>query len=156
MSDTPLFVHLRTHSAYSLAESMLKVGPLVEAVRDHGQPAVAVTDSFNTFAALEFSEKAADMGIQPIIGAQVTLGDSRDEKGGEVALLVQNETGWQNLSRLISDALLDGGAASGRGSTSSGSSGAAAPGRIAEEPEGSELAGAAAPRGCLPSRPPTP
>ena len=86
MSDTPLFVHLRTHSAYSLAESMLKVGPLVEAVRDHGQPAVAVTDSFNTFAALEFSEKAADMGIQPIIGAQVTLGDSRDEKGGEVAL----------------------------------------------------------------------
>ena len=109
MSDTPLFVHLRTHSAYSLAESMLKVGPLVEAVRDHGQPAVAVTDSFNTFAALEFSEKAADMGIQPIIGAQVTLGDSRDEKGGEVALLVQNETGWQNLSRLISDALLDGG-----------------------------------------------
>ena len=111
-----LFVHLRNHSAYSLAEGMLKIQTLVKSASDFGQPAVAITDSFNTFAALEFSEKAAAEGIQPIIGVQVILSDSDDtessaggeQAGGEVVLLVQNETGWKNLSRLISDALLEG------------------------------------------------
>ena len=106
MTTAPMFVHLRVHSSYSLAEGMLKVDMLTEAVHKLKQPAVAVTDSFNTFAALEFSEKAAELGIQPIIGAQVIL---RDEGGheGEVVLLVKDEEGWQNLSWLLSDALLE-------------------------------------------------
>ena len=104
MSEAPLFIHLRTHSAYSLAEGMFKPAALVEAVKNHGQPAVAVTDTFNAFAALEFSDLAAKQGIQPIVGAQVTLAD--ETGSGEVALLVQNENGWQNLSLLISEALL--------------------------------------------------
>ena len=105
MTSTPLFVHLRVHSAYSLAEGTFQIGDLVSAVRDLGQPAVAITDSFNNFAALEFSDKAAADGIQPIIGAQVTLMDD-DGQSGEVVLLVQNEAGWLNMSRLISAALL--------------------------------------------------
>lgn len=104
MADEPLFIHLRTHSAYSLAEGMFKPQALVDAVKAEGQPAVAVTDTFNAFAALEFSDLAAAAGIQPIIGAQVMLADETGR--GEVALLVQNETGWQNLSILISAALL--------------------------------------------------
>ena len=105
MTSTPLFVHLRVHSAYSLAEGTFQIGDLVSAVRDLGQPAVAITDSFNNFAALEFSDKAAADGIQPIVGAQVTLMDD-DGQSGEVVLLVQNEAGWLNMSRLISAALL--------------------------------------------------
>ena len=104
MSQSPLFIHLRTHSAYSLAEGMFKPDALVAAVKAHEQPAVAVTDTFNAFAALEFSSIAAAEGIQPIVGAQVILAD--DTGRGEVVLLVQNDTGWQNLSVLISDALL--------------------------------------------------
>ncbi|MGC6485794.1 MAG: DNA polymerase III subunit alpha [Candidatus Puniceispirillales bacterium] len=104
MADEPLFIHLRTHSAYSLAEGMFKPQALVDAVKAEGQPAVAVTDTFNAFAALEFSDLAAAAGIQPIIGAQVMLADETGR--GEVALLVQNEIGWQNLSILISAALL--------------------------------------------------
>ena len=122
MTSTPLFVHLRVHSAYSLAEGMFQIGALVSGVKSLGQPAVAITDSFNTFGALEFSIKAYDAGIQPIIGAQVILADGDDadpsngqaigqingqsNHAGEVLLLAQNEIGWLNLSQLISDALL--------------------------------------------------
>ena len=106
MSIAPLFVHLRVHSAYSLAEGTFQIGALVKSVTGLKQPAVAVTDSFNTFAALEFSDKANNAGIQPIIGAQVELSDGDDNPKGEIVLLVQNETGWLNLSQLISDALL--------------------------------------------------
>jgi len=105
MSEAPLFIHLRTHSAYSLAEGMFQVGDLVNAVHALGQPAVAITDTFNTFGALEFSDLAAAAGIQPIVGAQVNLADNTGE--GEVVLLVQNETGWSNLSYLISRALME-------------------------------------------------
>ena len=89
MTDAPLFIHLRAHTSYSLAEGMMQPGDLVGAVAGLGQPAVAVTDSFNAFAALEFSEAASAAGVQPIVGAQVVLRDERGE--GEVALLVQNE-----------------------------------------------------------------
>ena len=107
MSSPNLFVHLRLHSAYSLAEGTFQIGDLIGAVSALEQPAVAVTDTFNTFAALEFSDKAASKGIQPIIGAQITLADGDDTAArGEVVVLVQNETGWLNLSRLISGALL--------------------------------------------------
>ena len=106
MSSASLFVHLRVHSAYSLAEGTFQIDDLVSAVHELGQPAVAITDSFNNFAALEFSEKAADEGIQPIIGAQVTLMDD-DGQSGEVVLLARNEEGWLNLSKLISSALLE-------------------------------------------------
>ncbi len=103
---SPLFVHLRVHSAYSLAEGTFQISDLVSAVHDLGQPAVAITDTFNNFAALEFSDKAADKGIQPIIGAQVVVLDN-DGLSGEIVLLVQNEAGWLNLSKLISAALLE-------------------------------------------------
>ena len=80
---------------------------LVKAAAGLGQPAVAVTDTFNTFGALEFSEYAAESGVQPIIGAQVLLRDSGEAADGEVALLVQNEQGWRNLSGLVYDAMLE-------------------------------------------------
>jgi DNA polymerase-3 subunit alpha len=103
---SPLFVHLRVHSAYSLAEGMFQITDLVKAVRELEQPAVAVTDNFNCYAALEFSDKAAAAGIQPIIGAQITIADD-DGLSGEVVLLVQNEIGWLNLSKITSAALLE-------------------------------------------------
>ncbi len=98
------FVHLRVHSAYSLSESTLRLNKLAElAAADH-QPALAITDSFNLFGAFEFSQKMIKSGIQPIIGAVVSL---RDQDGtGEVVLLAQSEAGYVNLSDLVSQALL--------------------------------------------------
>ena len=103
MSGAP-FVHLRTHSAFSLSQSTLRIGTLCDLASNDKQVALAITDSFNMFGALEFSKKTADKGIQPIIGAMVNI---KDQYGtGEVVLLAQDEDGYVNLSYLISDALM--------------------------------------------------
>lgn len=67
-------------------------------------PAVAVTDTNNLFGAMEFAIEAAKNGVQPIIGAQVDVGETREQ----LVLLVQNEEGFRNLSKLLSDAYLEG------------------------------------------------
>ncbi|MBI1981711.1 MAG: DNA polymerase III subunit alpha [Methylocystis sp.] len=110
------FVHLHLHTAYSLREGALALGKLIDlAVRDE-QPALAVTDTNNLFSALEFSEKAAKAGIQPIAGAQLRVdfgdgkggaGSARDDRFANIVLLAKTETGYRNLMRLASRAFLD-------------------------------------------------
>ena len=99
----PQFIHLHLHSAYSLAEGAIKIPDLMQNIAHLGQPAVAVTDTNNMFGALEFSLAAQKTGIQPIIGCQIRLG----HEGQELVLLVQNEEGYKNLSRLVSDAYME-------------------------------------------------
>ncbi len=101
----PKFVHLRTHSAYSLLEGALPVKTLTQTALAAQMPALAVTDRNNLFGALEFAETASALGIQPIIGATVLLRD--DEESGDIALLVKDRTGYENLMALISSAHLD-------------------------------------------------
>jgi DNA polymerase-3 subunit alpha len=99
------FVHLRLHSAYSLAESTLRIKQLAALVSGDRQPAAAITDTNNMFGALEFSQAMVAAGVQPIIGTQMTLSDAAGS--GEVVLLAMNETGYTNLCRLQSQALLE-------------------------------------------------
>jgi len=77
MSTDPKFIHLRLHSAYSLLEGAVQVKALSKMAADAGMPAVALTDSGNLFAALEFSEYASGAGVQPIIGCQFALAGSK-------------------------------------------------------------------------------
>ena len=115
------FVHLRTHSAYSLLEGALKIEELVALCRKHAMPAVAVTDTDNLFGAMEFALAAAGQGVQPIIGCQLgiaagdTAGDAASPCGpapppDPLVLLVQSETGYRNLTRLSTKAHLETGA----------------------------------------------
>ena len=67
------FVHLHVHSSYSLLEGALKVEDLAKLAAADQQPALALTDTNNLFGALEFSEKLAGMGIQPIPGVQLSV-----------------------------------------------------------------------------------
>lgn len=97
------FIHLHVHSAYSLAEGAIQTKELVKRCKLNDMPAVAVTDTNNLFGALEFALAAADAGVQPIIGAQLTM-----EDGKAIVLLVQSQQGYLNLSRLISDAYMNG------------------------------------------------
>ena len=99
------FVHLRVHSAYSLAESTLRLKTIAALAGGDSQPAVAITDSNNMFGALEFSQKMRDSGVQPIIGLECRLADSRGD--GEVVLLAQSEAGYEALCRHNSKALLE-------------------------------------------------
>jgi len=97
------FIHLHVHSAYSLAEGAIKIPDLIQNVTHLQQAAVAVTDTNNMFGALEFSLAAQKTGVQPIIGCQIRLG----HEGHELVLLCQNEEGYRNLSRLVSDAYME-------------------------------------------------
>src|SRR5437773_6047705 len=116
------FVHLHVHSAYSLLKGSIKIGKLGELAKADRQPALALTDTDNMFGALEFSDKMAGAGIQPIVGCAlaVDFGDqdsnahlgSRAGGGApvEVAriiLLAARENGYRSLMRLNSRAFLE-------------------------------------------------
>lgn len=103
MPSTDAFIHLHLHSAYSLAEGAIKTKDLVKACAKRGMPAVAVTDSNNMFGALEFAIEAKKAGVQPIMGAQLSYEDET-----QLVLLAQNEAGYRNLCRLLSDAYMQG------------------------------------------------
>src|SRR6266516_1051141 len=77
----PGFVHLHVHSSYSLLEGALTIARLAELAKSDRQPALALTDTDNMFGTLEFSEKMAGAGIQPIVGCALAL-DFADHEAG--------------------------------------------------------------------------
>ncbi|HKT20921.1 MAG TPA: DNA polymerase III subunit alpha [Stellaceae bacterium] len=113
------FVHLRVHSAYSLAESAIKLKELVALAKKNAMPAVAMTDSGNLFGALEFAIAAAESGVQPVVGCILGLRRSDGEHSrlgarigpalppDYILLLVQNEAGYRNLLKLVSKSFLE-------------------------------------------------
>ena len=108
------FVHLRTHSAYSLSEGAIRVSELASLARQAGMPAVAITDTANLFGALEFSDYCTKAGVQPIIGCQVGIARPPRESGGPppapdyVVLLAQNLAGLANLQLLSTEGFVRG------------------------------------------------
>jgi len=117
------FVHLRVHTAYSLAEGAIRVKELADLCRDQRMPAVAITDTNNLFGGMEFSSALAGAGVQPIIGCQLSV--LREDGGGvggngagrpqmrsatdQIVLLVQDEDGYRNLLALLAAAHLESG-----------------------------------------------
>jgi DNA polymerase-3 subunit alpha len=104
------FVHLRTHSAYSLSEGAIKVDRLPALARAAMMPAVAITDTANLFGALEFSQYCTGKGIQPIIGCQLGLAraDNPRLNPDPIVLLAKDAEGLANLQRLSSLGFLEG------------------------------------------------
>jgi DNA polymerase-3 subunit alpha len=111
----PGFVHLHVHSSYSLLQGALSIARLAELAKADRQPALALTDTDNMFGALEFSEKMAGGGIQPIVGCALALdfGDQETRPGGpaperpHIVLLAAREDGYRSLMRLNSRAFLE-------------------------------------------------
>src|ERR1700722_18368264 len=109
------FVHLHVHSSYSLLEGALPIARLAELAKKDRQPALALTDTDNMFGALEFSEKLAGYGIQPIVGCALAVDFADQEvRPGAVAdvwphlvLLASREDGYRSLMRLCSRAYLE-------------------------------------------------
>lgn len=110
------FVHLHVHSAYSLLKGSIKIAKLGELAKADRQPALALTDTDNMFGALEFSDKMAGYGIQPIIGCElaVDFGDVDPNAHNVLAagpsrivLLAARERGYRSLMRLNSRAFLE-------------------------------------------------
>ncbi|WP_407051293.1 DNA polymerase III subunit alpha [Methyloraptor flagellatus] len=112
-TETLGFVHLRVHSAYSLLEGALTLGKLIDLAKADYQPALGLCDTGNLFGALEFSEKGADKGLQPIVGCAIAVAfddPAETRKPGvplpRLVLIAANETGWANLVRLVSRSYL--------------------------------------------------
>src|SRR6201995_2230980 len=107
-------VHLPFLSAYSLLKGSIKIAKLAELAKADRQPALALTDTDNMFGALEFSDKMAGYGIQPIIGCElaVDFGDQDPNARNAAAparivLLAARERGYRSLMRLNSRAFLE-------------------------------------------------
>ncbi len=103
------FVHLHLHTEYSLADSLIRIKPLMKAVAQAGMPAVALTDYNNLFALVKFYRAAIVEGLKPIIGVDAQIHSAREnEPPDRLVLLCKNEQGYRNLTRLVTRAYLEG------------------------------------------------
>jgi len=105
----PTFVHLRLHSEYSLVDGIVRLKPLVKRTAELGMPAVALTDACNFYGLVKFYKAAQNAGIKPLCGADLQVtGELPDSPTFSLTLLVMNQQGYRNLTRLISRAYLEG------------------------------------------------
>ena len=95
------FVHLAVHSEYSLSDGLVKVKDLATRVADLDMPAVALTDRANLFGLVKFYKACREVGVKPIVGAEL---DYEDGDGGvcRCRLLVASKSGYDNLLSLVS------------------------------------------------------
>ena len=105
---SPGFVHLNLHTEYSIVDSVVRVRPLMQAVADAGQPAVALTDQNNLFALVKFYREALSAGVKPIVGADVWFSAADEDAPSRLLLLCRNNAGYKNLSRLLTRAYIEG------------------------------------------------
>ncbi|MCH8500566.1 MAG: DNA polymerase III subunit alpha [Aliidiomarina sp.] len=107
--SSPAFVHLRIHSDFSMVDGLAKVKPICQRVADLNMPAMALTDEMNLCGLVRYYQTARGLGIKPLIGCDfnVLSADWPDEPF-RLTALAMNETGYKNLTELISAAYLQG------------------------------------------------
>jgi DNA polymerase-3 subunit alpha len=110
-----MFVHLHVHTEYSLVDSVVRIqgesgAPgLMDAVAAAGMPAVALTDQSNLFAMVKFFRAAQATGVKPLVGVDLRLREVGERiEPSTLVLLCQNETGYGNLTKLVSRSYLEG------------------------------------------------
>ena len=110
------FVHLHVHTEYSLLDGACRIGGMMDRVKELGQTAVAITDHGVMYGVIDFYKAAKAAGIKPIIGCEVYLAPRTrfdkvhaiDREAYHLVLLCENETGYRNLSYMVSRGFLDG------------------------------------------------
>lgn len=106
---TAPFVHLRLHSEYSLVDGLIRIKPLAAKVAELGMPAVALTDFNNFFGLVKFYKACQANGVKPILGADMlVLNENGEGNATQLVLLVADQTGYQNLTKLLSKAYQEG------------------------------------------------
>ena len=108
------FAHLHLHTEYSLLDGANRIGPLVSRLKELGFTHAAVTDHGVMYGAVDFYNACRDAGITPVIGCEVYICRNRFEKSGaareysHMILLCENNTGYQNLIKLVSAGFTEG------------------------------------------------
>ena len=114
------FVHLHLHTEYSLLDGACRIQDLVKRVKELGQTAVAITDHGVMYGCVDFYKACVAEDIHPIIGCEVYVAPRNrtdkvrelDSENRHLVLLCKDETGYRNLSYMVSQAKLDGSTAS--------------------------------------------
>ncbi len=110
------FVHLHNHSEYSLLDGLSRVGPMVEAARNLGMKAIAITDHGNMYGAIKFYKECIANEIKPIVGCEIYIAkrNLHDKEAGvdkdynHLILLAKDFTGYKNLMKIITISHLEG------------------------------------------------
>ncbi len=110
------FVHLHTHTAYSLLDGQGTIPKILDRAKELGQTAMAITDHGNMYGVIEFYEYAQKIGIKPILGCEVYLAartrfdkvHELDKDRYHLILLAENNTGYKNLMKIVSLGFIDG------------------------------------------------
>lgn len=110
------FVHLHVHTEYSLLDGACRIKPLVERVKELGQTACAITDHGVMYGCIDFYKECLAQGIKPIIGCEVYVAPrsrlDKNQKAGSsphhLILLCKNNQGYKNLTKIVSDAFVNG------------------------------------------------
>jgi DNA polymerase-3 subunit alpha len=118
VTDYSPFVHLHVHTEYSLLDGAIRINQMMEKSLKLGMEAVAITDHGNMFGAVQFYDQAVKAGIRPILGCEIYVAPgSRRERSPSpdgspnayhLVLLVMNEEGYRNLSKLVTLGHLEG------------------------------------------------
>ena len=111
-----MFTHLHVHTEYSLLDGAARISELAKRAAELGMPALAITDHGVMYGVLDFYKACHKVGVKPIIGCEVyiapgrrtekTLG--REERNAHLILLAQDNTGYRNLLKIVSQAFIDG------------------------------------------------
>ena len=112
LEETP-FTHLHVHSQFSILQAVSEIGGIVNAVKEAGMPAVALTDHGNMMGAFHFVSAALAAEIKPIVGCEFNVCTDRSNKkvqdnGFQTVILAKNKKGYHNLVKLSSIAFTEG------------------------------------------------
>ena len=109
------FVHLHLHTDYSMLDGACETKKLVNRVKELGMPAVAMTDHGNIFGAVEFVDAAKEAGVKPIVGCELYICKKDDHRASpegdsynHLIVLAENDEGYRNLVKIVSEASLHG------------------------------------------------
>ena len=110
------FVHLHVHTEFSLLDGACRIGKVAKRAAELGQNALAITDHGVMYGVIDFYRACKAAGIKPVIGCEVyvaprSMEDKQhgpDDEARHLVLLCENETGYKNLSYMVSKGFLDG------------------------------------------------
>ncbi|MBR6406791.1 MAG: DNA polymerase III subunit alpha [Lachnospiraceae bacterium] len=111
------FTHLHVHTEYSLLDGSAKIGELVSRAKELGFDSLAITDHGVMYGVIDFYKACRKAGIKPILGCEVYVAPNsrfdRELQGGDdryyhLILLAENNTGYENLTRIVSRGFMDG------------------------------------------------
>ncbi len=114
-NDNKRFVHLHVHTEYSLLDGSIRIKDLITRTKELGMDSVAITDHGSMFGVIQFYKEAKKQKIKPILGSEVytainkyTEKETKDKSQYHLVLLAENNLGYQNLMKIVSEGYVNG------------------------------------------------